>query len=92
MPIQIARTTGRRHPSVETVEFMTVGELIAILQKFDPGLPVGRAGHYGELWALRPSSVYEKTCMGIEYGLRWDDEGAIEAVTIDPPDIGPEPD
>lgn len=37
---------------------ITVGELIAALSKFDPSLPVGRSGYFGEFFGYDKQCVY----------------------------------
>lgn len=48
---------------------MTVGDLIAALQKFDPALPVEMAMNQEYQWAIRPSDITLDTRNGSPYVL-----------------------
>ena len=66
---------------------MRVKELIAILQKVDPELLVGRTGHFGELHEM--DKFY--------FDIKWDtskgwDQRRAQWFEINFPDIGEEPD
>ena len=71
----------------------TVGDLIAHLQTFDPTLPVGRLGHFGELWPMDAGDFH----VFPQY-YEWDGAGlnqlpnVSKVLNIEPPDIGEEPD
>lgn len=91
MPVTI---TGRGYPSDGeiTVKYMTVGEMIDALSVHDHDMPVGVIGHFGELHAIQRYDIRPVWLTRIEHYWKGAETQAFRALTIEPPDIGPEPD
>lgn len=68
-------------------EICTVDQLIEHLKEFDPKLPVGAVGHFGEFHPMRKYQFYKK---GATKGIG--SREFIDVLCVDSPDVGQEPD
>lgn len=79
-------------------QYFTVQDLIDHLQKFDPELPVGKSGHFGELNPMDESDFYESEASYNPKGHSYQSWTKLvqfprqKILNINCPDIGPDPD
>ena len=75
-----------------TKKYATVGELIEVLKTFDPDLPFGVIGHYGEFHEMDVRDVRQATTY-ISVPGDWEHKHAprLDIVRFECPDVGEYP-
>ena len=88
MPIAITSYDPRRPV---TVEFPTVAEFIEFLSFLPQDAAVGFTGHFGDMHPLDLRSVYVRSADRVAHMWTGTETDPFSIVSIDVPDIGPEP-
>lgn len=89
----MARKTNKQLLKEQVNDALKVEDLIKELQKYDPKMPIGVGGHFGEILFLRRNCVYKREGFITPDGFwRNNTREYLDYLDISTPDIGPAPD